>query len=595
MYLVTTEHMRRLEQSAVDAGATWAGLMEQAGKGVAQEVLRRLAGLQSPHVLVLVGPGNNGGDGLVAARYMHDTRVPVALYIWKRDGLEQDANWQRCRKRAIAETLAADDNDLRRLHELVEQSDVVVDALLGMGGSRPVMGQLARIVQLVNRLQVQAVETARKASMQASAVGEPGAGRAARRAFLVLSVDVPTGIHSDTGAVLGVALRAGVTVATGLAKRGLMLYPGRNYVGRVRVADIGLPPESLEGMMSETLTIEQARKLLPARPADSHKGTFGKVLVVAGSLSYPGAAALATAGAGRVGAGLVTLAAARSILNLVGRSAEVTLIPLPESDVGTPGVRSAEELLKHTADYDALVVGPGLGKEKPTGLFLRQLLGLRLTAEQARVGFRTSESEGDEHPTAGKPHGKRPPPGFRVGPDADEQTATGDEEAGEPGVVPPTVLDADALNLLAEVEAWWEHLPEGRFVLTPHPGEMRRLLDVEELEDDRVQVATDAATRWNQVVVLKGSTTVIAAPDGRSVVHAVGNAALATAGTGDVLAGAIGGFLAQKLDIFDAAVLGVYVHALAGELVRGEVGDAGALAGDVLPRLPRAIKQLKEG
>ncbi len=595
MYLVTTEHMRRLEQAAVDAGATWAGLMEQAGKGVAQEVLRCLAGLQTPRVLVLVGPGNNGGDGLVAARYIHDTRVPVSLYIWKRDGLEQDANWQRCRKRAIAETLAADDDDLRHLQELLEQSDIVVDALLGMGGSRPVAGQLAHIVQLVNRLRVQAVDTARKAMAHAAAVGEAGSGGAARRPFRVLSVDVPTGIHSDSGAVLGVALRASVTVATGLAKRGLMVYPGRSYAGRVRVADIGLPPDSLEGIMSETITTEQARKLLPARPADSHKGTFGKVLVAAGSLSYPGAAALATAGAGRVGAGLVTLAAARGILNLVGRGAEVTLLPLPEADVGTLGLRSAEELLKHTAGYDALVVGSGLGKEKPTGLFMRHLLGLGLTAEQARVGFRTGDAEGDESASSGKPHGKRPPPGFRVGPDVEEPTEAGEDEAGEAGVLPPTVLDADALNLLAEVEAWWEHLPAGRFVLTPHPGEMRRLLGVEELDDDRVQVATDAATQWKQVVVLKGATTVIAAPDGRSIVHTAGNAALATAGTGDVLAGAIGGFLAQKLDIFDAAVLGVYVHALAGELVRGEMGDAGALASDVLPRLPRAIKQLKEG
>jgi NAD(P)H-hydrate epimerase len=269
-----------------------------------------------------------------------------------------------------------------------------------------------------------------------------------------------------------------------------------------------------------------------------------------------------------VGAGLVTLATARSILVTSPRGPEVTLLPLHEASAGTIDAEAADTLLKNLDGYAALLVGPGLGREKPTGLFLRRLLGMEQPRRLSRVGFRVQEL-------------------------AENAPGTATHPPEDSVALPPTVLDADALNLLSEVDDWAANLHAEQFVLTPHPGEMRRLLGVDELASDVVQVATDAAQKWQQVVVLKGDTTVIAAPDGRSAVLADGNPALATAGTGDVLAGAIAGLLAQGMPRYDAAVLGVYLHSAAGALLRDELGEAGTLASDLLIRLPRAIKELR--
>jgi NAD(P)H-hydrate epimerase len=563
MKLATTAEMRALEQGAVDAGATWAGLMERAGRGVARvalELLQRppyrlnstsaapanVASGGKPRVLVLAGPGNNGGDGLVAARALRDAGAQVDLYLWRRRDSPDDANRRLCRERGIAEHDSSADHERVRLRRLLAGCDLVIDALLGMGISRAVEGELAEIVETLN-------EERRTMKSQFNAQ---------HSAFSVLAVDLPTGVHSDTGEVMGAALRADVTAATGLIKRGLLYYPGRSYAGAIRVVEIGLAPEQLEGLMSERIDATLARSLLPRRPDDAHKGTFGKVMVIAGSAQYPGAASLATAGAARVGAGMVTLAASRSALGGPGRLPEVTLQFLPEADWNALGEETAAEALKHLAGYSALLVGPGLGREEPTRTFLEHLLGVEAHKHRGHIGFRLGA--------------------------APEQPA--EHERPE---LPPTVIDADGLNLLSQIEGWWERLPRGRCVLTPHPGEMKRLLAAESLDADLVGLAEGAAKTWGQVVVLKGATTVVAGPQGRSAVNDGGNAALATAGTGDVLAGAIAGLLAQGLAPFDAAALGVYLHSAAGRLVREELGDMGAIASDLLPRLPLAIRALK--
>jgi NAD(P)H-hydrate epimerase len=567
MLVVTAAEMRRLEQAAVDAGASWHGLMEQAGWGVAQEALHLLAQAGTRAAAVLVGPGNNGGDGLVVARHLHDAGVRVALYVWRRDTDAPDLNWQRCRERDIPYTLAADDSDGRALRRLLASAALVVDALLGAGAGRAVTGDLLRIVETVNELR-----------------GRVDAPTTIHRPFMTLAVDLPTGISADTGEVLGAAIRADVTVATGLLKRGLLLYPGKQYAGRLALADLDLPPAALEDIMSETLNADLARGLLPPRPDDSHKGTYGKAMVVAGSVQYPGAATLATSAALRAGAGLVTLATGRSTLG-AGRSPEVTLLPLPEAEWGVLGEPAAAELLKKLAGYTALLVGPGLGHEDATGEFLQRLVGLHRGPGRGRVGF----LHGDAEPQRDAHRSLRGRVGFLAG---GEEAAKAEEEKAA-DELPPIVIDADGLNLLAKNDDWHEHLPKGRLVLTPHPGEMRRLLGVEQLESDSAKVAADAAARWGQVVVLKGATTVVASPEGRTLLHAAGNPALATAGTGDVLAGTIVGLLAQGLAPFDAAALGVYLHGAAGAIVRAEVGDMGAIASDLLPRLPQAIRALK--
>jgi NAD(P)H-hydrate epimerase len=550
MKLVTTAEMRALERSAVDSGATWGGLMEQAGWGVAQEAMHLLGAAAGKRVLVLVGPGNNGGDGLVVARHLHDAGANVTLYLWRRGDAPDDANRQRCHERDIAECEARTDADRAQLQGLLAGCGLVVDALLGAGISRAVEGDLAKIIEAVNNADHRPPPIAhRPVPLDGSSV-------------VVLAVDLPTGVNSDTGQVMGVALLADVTVATGVVKRGLVQYPGRLNAGEIRVVEIGLPPAHLEAIMSEKIDAARARELLPRRPDDAHKGTFGKVMVVAGSIQYPGAASLATGGAARVGAGLVALATGRSGLGGPGRLPEIILQLLPEADWNVLGEGAGDEALKHLEGYQALLVGPGLGREEPTRLFLERLLGIDSPRHRGHIGFRIGAT--DEKP-------------------AEKQRPE----------LPPTVIDADALTLLSQIENWWERLPRGRCVLTPRPGEMKRLLAAEELNADLVAAATAAATKWGQVVVLKGATTVVADVEGRSAVNDGGNAALATAGTGDVLAGAIAGLLAQGLAPYDAATLGVYLHSAAGRILREDLGDMGTIASDLLPRLPQAIKALK--
>jgi NAD(P)H-hydrate epimerase len=317
----------------------------------------------------------------------------------------------------------------------------------------------------------------------------------------------------------------------------------------------------LSDVKVEILDVAHLRDALPQRPRGAHKGTFGRVLVVAGSLHYTGAPYLAAMGAYRIGAGLVTLALPRTIYPaLAAKALEPTFLPLPEFVLGAIGEEAIKPLTEVLDRYQAMVMGCGLGQEAETVSFVRRFLQMR---ERGHSGI-----------------------GFLV---RDEEEFTWE--------LPPLVLDADALNALAGVPEWWRSLPAGRVVLTPHPGEMARLLGAsqEEVLSSRIAIAQRAATTWQQVVVFKGAYSVIAHPDGRVVVNSMATPALATAGTGDVLAGAVAGFLGQGASPFVAALLGVYLHGLAGEMLEQDVGPAGGIAGQILERLPLALRQLREG
>jgi NAD(P)H-hydrate epimerase len=286
-------------------------------------------------------------------------------------------------------------------------------------------------------------------------------------------------------------------------------------------------------------------------------------LVVAGSVNYTGAASLAAGSATRVGTGLVTLAPPQAIYPIVAaRLAEATYLLLPH-DMGVLAPDAVKVLSEKVMDYDALLLGPGFGQEKPTEEFLSQLLGGEQAAHSRRLGFLHDDE------TVGK--------------------------AAEGPQLPPLVVDADGLNLLARLDNWPRLLPPGT-VLTPHPGEMARLMvcEIREVQADRIGCATQMAAEWKQVVVLKGAHTVVAAPDGRVTLLPFANPAMATAGSGDVLAGAIVGMRAQGLAPFEAALVGAYLHGLAGELARDALGDAGVVAGDLMGMLPLAIRRLKE-
>ncbi|MCL4534283.1 MAG: NAD(P)H-hydrate dehydratase [Bacteroidetes bacterium] len=511
MKVVTAAQMRWVEEQSTALGMPGPALMQNAGRAVADAMQRAAGSLAGKRVLVLVGPGNNGGDGLVAARHLADMRASVTCYLWGRQQ-DLDPNLLLVQQRGLLVLHADRDPQLERLRAQAETCDFVLDALLGTGKARPIEGQLKAILDVA---------------------------RAARGAQIV-ALDLPTGLDPDTGRTDPACLAAHTTVALGYPKLGLLLFPGAGYVGRLVVADIGLAGEGPDTRV-QMVTQPEIAALLPARPPDANKGTFGKVLVVAGSMNLTGAPFLTAMGAARVGAGLVTLATAKSIHPIVAASAhETTFLPLPEAEPGVLGEAAAEKMLGALDAYDTLVVGPGLGQHPATIDFVLRLV--------------------EEMPEDAPSHG--------------------------------WVLDADALNCLSQHRERLERIP-GKAVLTPHPGEMGRLLDtsVSDVVSRRLEVAQGAAAAWRQVVVLKGAHTLVAAPDGQVSINPVANPGLATAGTGDVLAGAIAGLLAQGLDPYSAARCGVHLHSLAADILTQERGDAGLIAGDLLGTLPRAIRQ----
>jgi hydroxyethylthiazole kinase-like uncharacterized protein yjeF len=334
----------------------------------------------------------------------------------------------------------------------------------------------------------------------------------------------------------------------------------------VVVSDIGIPSSLTAHLSLELLGPEMVRDLLPSRPRHAHKGTFGTALIVAGSPNYTGAAYLASAAANRVGAGLVTLCLAQSLHPiLASKLTEVTFLLLPH-DLGALVLDATKLLEEKLPDYDALLVGPGLGSEDSTVEFVRRFLGAEGEGVRRGIGFLAGSTEEE--------------------PDRKERMKE----------LPPVVIDADGLNALARTPSWWESLSV-QGILTPHPGEMSRLMDcsIEEVEADRVGVAEKAAQEWQQVVILKGAHSIIAAPDGRAAISPFANPGLATAGTGDVLAGSIVGLLAQRLSLYEAAIAGVYLHGAAGEMATTALGNAGTVASDLLPLLPQVLKRLQSG
>lgn len=554
MKVVTTEEMRRIEKAADGGGLSFATMMENAGRAVAEACQRdQRMKPGDRRILVLVGPGNNGGDGLVAARYLHDAGASVQLYIGKRR-LEGDDNYALTQERDIATTRAEDDPNLESLKKSLREADVIMDALLGTGVSRPIKGPLKDVLETAKEeVRKRREEKGQEALASPSSPPFPSLTSSP----LVVAVDVPSGLNCDSGAVDPVTIPADLTVTFGFPKVGQFLFPGAEYLGELLVADIDIPPSLADEVCLELATPQMVSALLPERPLGAHKGTFGKALVVAGSVNYTGAAYLASAAATRVGAGLVTLALAESLHPiLASKLSEVTFLLLPH-DMGAIVPEAMKILSERVSDYNALLLGPGLGRDEKTIEFVQRFLSREWHSKRPRVGF----------------------------------LAAGEEEvkAKEEGL-PQSVIDADGLNALADRPNWWKYLG-GLNVLTPHPGEMARLVGcrVNEVEADRIGAAQEMAKRWKQVVTLKGAHTVIAAPDGQTVIIPFANPGLATAGSGDVLAGAIVGFLAQGLSPFSAAVAGAYLHGLAGDLVRDETGAAGMVAGDLLPMLPQAI------
>ena len=515
MKIVTAAQMRAIEARSEESGVSTDTLMENAGLAVARIARRMVGPPTGVQVVVLVGPGNNGGDGLVTARHFQRWGARTTAYLC-RDRNSNNSKLSEALNAGVRVVRASDDPHLSELKAGLGSAHLVVDAILGTGRARPISGVLEAVLNALSDV------------------------REAKTDSRLLALDLPTGLDCDTGEVDPVCVASDVTVALGYPKRGHVGFPAASFTGQLEVADIGIPAGLDGDVRLKLMTHDWARSALPERPADSHKGTFGRAMIVAGSRNFLGAAHLAATAAGRVGAGLVTIAIPESLVSSVAPSAiEPTFLPLPESGAGIVSANAAGMILDSLDGYSGLLVGCGLGQANET----RRMVG-RLLLSGAEL--------------------------------------------------PSTVVDADGLNALSRmIPEWREHWPS-RAILTPHPGEMARLTG-ESTESSRLDSALEAAASWNKTVVLKGANTVIAHPDGSAMLSPFANPALATAGTGDVLAGAIAGLLAQGASLEDASQLGVYLHALAGERVSKELGDTGVLASDLLPALPRAIRDLRGG
>jgi hydroxyethylthiazole kinase-like uncharacterized protein yjeF len=516
MKLVSVSEMKAIEAQADASGLSYSQMMENAGRSLAEMIYDLIGEESEKEIFGLVGPGNNGGDTLVALAHLALAGWRARAYCVKRK-TKNDSLAQRLLNVGGEIISAEEDDEYITLATFIESADILLDGLLGTGIRLPLKSEMASVLSI--------------ARSTLYALDEPP---------FVIAVDCPSGVDCDTGAAADECLAADLTVTMAAVKQGLLRFPAFELVGELEVVEIGLPDDlpALTEIRRFVVDLGWVADFLPPRPPDAHKGTFGTALIAAGSVSYTGAAYLSARAACRVGAGLVTLAVPEPLYPvLAGHLPEVTWIPLPHEN-GFIAEAGAGMVAQNLNRATALLVGPGFGLEETTKDFLAKLL--------------------------------------------------------EAPKVPPLVVDADGLKLLAHIPDWHTKLP-ALSVLTPHPGEMSVLtgLSKDEIQADRETIACKFANHWGHVVVLKGAFTVIAEPNGRMAVIPVAASALARAGTGDVLAGLIVGLRAQGVEAFEAALAGAWIHAQAGLAALEGVGSAASvLAGDVLDYVKDVMAEL---
>lgn len=506
--VLTAAQMREIDRRTIWGGLPSLVLMENAGRSVSDFIREKFGKLGEHRIVVLCGKGNNGGDGLVAARHLFTNHRPAAIdvvLIAAPEDLKGDAaqNYKML--------LECGCPVARELTPSTRAATILVDALLGTGIKGPATGAIEQAIRQINSEFPRAK---------------------------IVAIDIPSGLASDSGAVLGDSVQADYTVTFTAPKVGQVLPPGSDRVGELRVYSIGTPAALYEDdpdIFLSLLNPAQFQRLLGTRSKGAHKGDFGHVLVVGGSRGKTGAPAMTGMAALRAGAGLVTVASAESAVAVIAsHAAELMTEPLPETTGGAIARTALAKLEKIAVDKDVLAIGPGAGRDPDTAGFIREI--------------------------AGK-------------------------------FAPPVVIDADGLNALAGTD--WRAGGRPR-VMTPHPGEMARLIgkNIAAVENDRVNVARSFAMERGTVVILKGRRTLLGFPDGRVWINPTGTPAMATGGTGDILTGMIAGFLAQfPQDADNAIAAAVYLHGLAGELGAAVLGEKCLIATDLLRYLPAAMEQ----
>jgi ADP-dependent NAD(P)H-hydrate dehydratase / NAD(P)H-hydrate epimerase len=536
MKLVSVAEMRAIEREADEKGYSYEQMMEAAGKGVGKIVHAVFGGEKDRSAVGLVGSGNNGGDTLVALTELSQSGWQVHAYL-ARPRPKKDPLVQRVLDAGGEILLAEDDLDFKLLDAWLRSGTVILDGVLGTGIELPLKPELARLLGHVTKF--------------------PSLPH-------VVAVDIPSGVDADLGEAADETIPADLTVTMEAVKQGMLKFPAFGKLGQLEVVTLGLPDNlhTIEKINRQVITTDFVSEHIPARPLDAHKGTFGTAMVIAGSINYTGAAFLAGKAAYLIGAGLVRLAIPAPIhMALAGQLPEATWLMLPH-ELGVINAKAASVVIKNLDKVKAMLVGPGLGDEDATAEFIEQLVNSRLSPRQrGAIGFL--------------------PPAKK-------------EELSESASLPPLVMDADGLNLLAKIERWYEIIPAGS-ILTPHPGEMSTLtgMSKEEIQQDRIGAAERYAMEWGHVIVLKGAITVVAAPDRRTAVIPIASPGLARAGTGDVLAGMIVGLRAQGLSAFEAAAAGAWLHAEAGLAAVERVGHSAAvLASDILDSIPDVLFKL---
>jgi ADP-dependent NAD(P)H-hydrate dehydratase / NAD(P)H-hydrate epimerase len=513
MLVVTAEQMREMDRLTIQKyGVSSLVLMERAGEAIVASIVKRFGRITRKGVLIVAGKGNNGGDGFVVARLLKTRRIPCEVVLLaKPHELSPDAarNHQAYVK-LRGKVLEVTEGGLERLTDCMDGKSLVVDAILGTGMKSEVRGLYADAITLMN------------------ASGVP-----------IVAVDVPSGLHTDTGMPLGVCIQAEMTVSLGYPKLGQVIYPGLDYVGDLVVADIGIDSRAVAEVAPkiEVLERDEIGRLVPNRKPDTHKGTYGHLLVMAGSRGKTGAAILACRAAMRSGAGLVTLAAPRSLNNILASSlVEVMTEPLRDNPAEEMELPSDDDWRRLLERKNVLLFGPGIGVSDSTQSALHWLLK---------------------------------------------------------NLDIPWVIDADGLNNLAlDIE----RLRKAKTppIVTPHPGEMARLIgkNTAAVNQDRIGIARSFATAHHCYVVLKGARTVLATPEGKVFINSTGNPGMASGGMGDVLAGMLAALLGQGFSPEDAMKLGVYLHGFVGDYLTTQNGAIGLIASDIIEGLPAGMRAL---
>jgi hydroxyethylthiazole kinase-like uncharacterized protein yjeF len=514
MKLITASRMREIDEAAARSGVSTLSLMMTAGEKTAILARRLMEEHALTEAVAVCGKGNNGGDGVAAVLHLHRLGVPArAILLFAPDGARGDAAsvLSEARREGVALAVIKPPGGLR--DRLAAPGLLLIDAVFGTGFRSPTRAPWSSVIDEIN----------------ASAAP-------------VLSLDLPSGLEADLGASQGSAVTARWTITLGAPKPALFIHPAARHAGAVIVADIGHPRELIDGSNTPGALLDAhwCRRALRPRLPDTHKGTYGHVLVVAGSRRMPGAAYLAALGAVRSGAGLVTLAAPGDVAARFHPSLpEIFPVSLPSDEFGAISRSAVDDLFSLGEGKDSLVIGPGLTMDEGVGDVVRRFLAV------SRL---------------------------------------------------PAVVDADALNVLAADPRALENrvFPT---IITPHPGELSRLLatTTAAVIGNRAGLASEAAERFGALTVLKGAGTLVASPGGHYLVNVSGNAGMASGGTGDVLAGLIGGLLAQGSSPLEAAALGVYLHGLAGDLAAADIGPAGFTAHETADRIPAAAGLVLDG